>query len=71
MFFGNGQHGQHGEPVAQDWASALGTIHYEVVTGLRGRFVKRCGGGGERRVPHRGARRRVGRQWTGRRIGVG
>lgn len=33
VFFGNGQ---HGERVAQDWADALGTIHYEVVTGLRG-----------------------------------
>ena len=44
VFFGNGQ---HGEPVAQDWADALGTIHYEVVTGLRGRIVKRYIGGAE------------------------
>ena len=29
--------GRRGEPTAQDWADALGTIHYEVVTGLHGR----------------------------------
>jgi alanine racemase len=27
--------GERGEPTAQDWADALGTIHYEIVTGLR------------------------------------
>ena len=27
--------GEHGEPTAHDWAEALGTIHYEIVTGLR------------------------------------
>jgi alanine racemase len=27
--------GDRGEPTAQDWADALGTIHYEVVTGMR------------------------------------
>jgi alanine racemase len=27
--------GDRGEPTAQDWADALGTIHYEIVTGLR------------------------------------
>jgi alanine racemase len=27
--------GTTGEPTAQDWASALGTIHYEVVTGMK------------------------------------
>jgi alanine racemase len=27
--------GGRGEPTAQDWADALGTIHYEIVTGLR------------------------------------
>ena len=27
--------GEHGEPTAQDWASALGTIHYEIVTGMK------------------------------------
>jgi alanine racemase len=29
--------GDHGEPTAQDWADELGTIHYEVVTGVHGR----------------------------------
>ncbi|WP_231137930.1 alanine racemase [Rhodococcus opacus] len=43
VFFGNGR---RGEPVAQDWADPLGTIHYEVVTGLRGRIMKRYIGGG-------------------------
>lgn len=38
VFFGSGR---SGEPVAQDWADALHTIHYEVVTGVRGRIVKR------------------------------
>lgn len=32
--------GTHGEPTAQHWADLLGTIHYEVVTGIRGRIVK-------------------------------
>jgi alanine racemase len=27
--------GEGGEPTAHDWADALGTIHYEIVTGLR------------------------------------
>jgi alanine racemase len=27
--------GEQGEPTAHDWAEALGTIHYEIVTGLR------------------------------------
>ena len=27
--------GDHGEPTAQDWAGALGTIHYEIVTGMK------------------------------------
>ncbi len=27
--------GDDGEPTAHDWANALGTIHYEIVTGLR------------------------------------
>jgi alanine racemase len=31
VFFGPGD---RGEPTAQDWADALGTIHYEVVTGM-------------------------------------
>ena len=29
--------GTDGEPTAQDWAEAIDTIHYEVVTGLHGR----------------------------------
>ncbi|ORW92810.1 alanine racemase [Mycobacterium szulgai] len=32
--------GSSGEPTAQDWADLLGTIHYEVVTGPRGRIVR-------------------------------
>jgi alanine racemase len=40
--------GDHGEPTAQDWADELGTIHYEIVTGVHGRRVTRtvAGGGG-------------------------
>jgi alanine racemase len=38
VFFGPGD---DGEPTAQDWADELGTIHYEVVTGVRGRRVTR------------------------------
>lgn len=37
VFFGNGD---HGEPHAQAWADALDTIHYEIVTGIRGRTVR-------------------------------
>jgi alanine racemase len=32
--------GNRGEPTAQDWADLLGTIHYEVVTGPRGRITR-------------------------------
>jgi alanine racemase len=32
--------GASGEPTAQDWADLLGTIHYEVVTGPRGRITR-------------------------------
>ena len=32
--------GDRGEPTAQDWADLLGTIHYEVVTGPRGRITR-------------------------------
>ena len=32
--------GGSGEPTAQDWADLLGTIHYEVVTGPRGRITR-------------------------------
>ncbi len=38
VLFGSGD---HGEPTAQDWADELGTIHYEVVTGVHGRRVQR------------------------------
>jgi alanine racemase len=33
--------GDGGEPTAQDWADELGTIHYELVTGVHGRRVQR------------------------------
>ena len=33
--------GEHGEPTAQDWAEACGTISYEVVTRIGGRFTRR------------------------------
>ena len=34
-----------GQPTAQDWADELGTIHYEVVTGVHGNRVTRtCAG---------------------------
>ncbi len=33
--------GDHGEPTAQDWADELGTIHYEIATGVHGRRVTR------------------------------
>ncbi|MGV0834238.1 alanine racemase [Mycolicibacterium thermoresistibile] len=32
--------GSSGEPLAQDWADLLGSIHYEVVTSPRGRVVR-------------------------------
>lgn len=32
--------GTDGEPIAQDWADALDSIHYEVVTSPRGRVVR-------------------------------
>ena len=34
--------GDRGGPTAQDWADELGTIHYEVVTGVHGRRVQRA-----------------------------
>ncbi|WP_372477362.1 alanine racemase [Nocardia australiensis] len=37
--------GADGEPRAQDWADALGTIHYEVVCSPRGRVIRRHMGG--------------------------
>jgi alanine racemase len=33
--------GDQGEPTAQDWADELGTIHYEIVTGVHGSRVTR------------------------------
>ncbi len=33
--------GEHGEPTAQDWAEACGTISYEIVTRIGGRFTRR------------------------------
>jgi alanine racemase len=36
--FGNGD---DGEPTAQDWAEACGTISYEIVTRIGGRFTRR------------------------------
>jgi alanine racemase len=33
--------GDGGEPTAQDWAEACGTISYEIVTRIGGRFVRR------------------------------
>ena len=33
--------GQRGEPTAQDWAEAVGTISYEIVTRIGGRFARR------------------------------
>jgi alanine racemase len=33
--------GDAGEPTAQHWADELGTLHYEVVTGVHGRRVHR------------------------------
>ena len=45
VLFGSGD---DGAPTAQDWADELGTIHYEVVTGVHGRRVTRtfAAGGG-------------------------
>ena len=33
--------GLHGEPTAQDWADACGTISYEIVTRIGGRMQRR------------------------------
>ncbi|HVL85190.1 MAG TPA: alanine racemase [Pseudonocardia sp.] len=38
--------GEGGSPTAQEWADELGTIHYEIVTGVHGRRVRRTVGGG-------------------------
>ena len=39
--------GDHGEPTAQDWAEACGTISYEIVTRMGGRFQRRYEGEAE------------------------
>jgi alanine racemase len=33
--------GAAGEPTATDWAAAVGTINYEIVTRIGGRFIRR------------------------------
>ena len=38
--------GVHGEPTAQDWADACGTISYEIVTRMGGRLTRRYLDGG-------------------------
>ncbi|MEB3034080.1 alanine racemase [[Mycobacterium] nativiensis] len=43
VLFGSGS---AGEPLAQDWADALGTIHYEVVNSPRGRVGRTYRGAG-------------------------
>jgi alanine racemase len=40
--------GLDGEPTAQDWADACGTISYEIVTGVGGRMVRRHVARGDR-----------------------
>jgi alanine racemase len=43
VLFGSGA---HGEPTAQDWAEACGTISYEIVTAMGGRMRRRYVGEG-------------------------
>lgn len=45
VFFGAGGDGERGVPHAQEWADKLDTIHYEVVTSVRGRTVRTYVGG--------------------------
>ncbi|WP_203338716.1 alanine racemase [Nocardioides limicola] len=40
--------GDQGEPTAQDWAEAVGTINYEITTRIGGRFARRHVDGGDR-----------------------
>ncbi len=42
VLFGSGR---DGEPLAQDWADALGTIHYEIVTRIGPRVTRVYVGG--------------------------
>ncbi|MDF0531766.1 alanine racemase [Tsukamurella sp. 8F] len=37
---------REGEPTAKDWADLVGTIDYEILTGVHGRVVRRYAGGG-------------------------
>jgi alanine racemase len=37
--------GRGGEPTAQDWADAIGTIHYEIVTRIGARVPRTYLGG--------------------------
>ena len=37
--------GDDGEPTAQEWGEALGTISYEIVTGIGNRVVRTYPGG--------------------------
>jgi alanine racemase len=39
--------GDDGEPTADDWAAAIGTINYEIVTRMGSRRVPRVYVGGE------------------------
>ena len=58
-----------GEPTAQDWAEACGTISYEIVTRIGGRFPRRYVDRSardtrhERPPSHPRGRRRCGRRW--------
>src|SRR4029453_14015623 len=51
--------GTHGEPTAQDWAEACGTISYEIVTRIGGRFRPRFVDTGRGRPGPRAARSSV------------
>ena len=64
--------GADGEPTAQDWADELGTIHYEVVTGVQFRRVARVHTGRRTGAIDRGEQpRHLGRGRRGRRRGRG
>ena len=72
MLFGTGV---DGEPTAQDWAEACGTISYEIVTRIGGRFTRRYvdsephgdNRGMSAAPPHPRGRRRCRRARRGRR----
>ena len=52
--------GTNGEPTAQDWAEAVDTIHYEIVTRLGARVPRRyVGAAAEERVDERSREERV------------